>query len=93
MVSGRVVEEQAGRAVVELGEGIRATCALSAGAAEPGEKKAPQKADLSALTHMLQARWKSGGAASPKAEPLKVGQVRSFRIAGMEKDGIRVEMA
>ena len=94
VVSGRVVEEGAGRAVVELGEGIRATCTLGAGgAAEPGTKKGPEKVDLSALTNMLQARWKSGGAASPKTEPLKAGQVRSFRIVGIEKDGIRVEMA
>ena len=93
VVSGRVVEEGSGRAVVELGQGIRATCAVGAGGAgEPSEKKGPEKADLSALTNMLQARWKSGGAGSAKTEPLKAGQVRSFRIVGMEGE-IRVEMA
>jgi small subunit ribosomal protein S1 len=91
VVSGRVVDE----GTVELGEGIRAVCVARAGAAEAGEKKGSEKADLSSLTSMLQARWKSGGAASPKAEPVKAGQVRSFRIVELdgEKKAIRVEMA
>jgi small subunit ribosomal protein S1 len=91
VVSGRVVDER----TVELGEGIRAACITKADAAAAGEKKAPEKADLSALTERLQARWKSGGAASPKAEPLKAGQVRSFRIVAIdpEKKAIQVEMA
>jgi len=91
VVPGRVVDET----TVELGEGIRAACVARAGAAEAGEKKGPGKADLSSLTSMLQARWKSGGAASSKAEPAKAGQIRSFRIVGMdgEKKAIRVELS
>ncbi len=93
VVSGRVVEEGSGRAVVELGEGIRATCSLGSGTAAPaGEKMGAAKADLSALTSMLQARWKSGAGAATKVEPVRVGQVRSFRIAGMEREGIQVEL-
>lgn len=93
VVSGRVVEESTGHAVVELGEGIRATCSLGSGTAAPaGEKMGAEKVDLSALTSMLQARWKSGAGAATKAEPVRVGQVRSFRIAGMEKEGIQVEL-
>ena len=94
VVSGRVVEESDGGAVVELGQGIRATCTLSAsGAAEAGEKKPSEKTDLSSLTLMLQARWKSGGPVATKAEPLKAGQVRSFRIVEMAGNGIRVELS
>jgi small subunit ribosomal protein S1 len=92
VVSGRVVDE----GTVELGEGIRARCAAGAAAqAEAGEKKGAENVDLSSLTSMLQARWKSGGtaAAAVHAGALRVGQVRSFRIVGLEGDGIRVEMA
>ena len=92
VVSGRVVDET----TVELGEGIRAACVAKAGAAEAGEKKASAKADLSSLTSMLQARWKSGAtAAATQAEPLQAGQIRSFRIVGMdgEKKAIRVELS
>ena len=80
---------------MELGEGIRAACVTKTDAMAAGEKKAPEKADLSSLTSMLQARWKSGGAASPKAEPMKAGQVRSFRIVALdaENKAIQVEMA
>lgn len=93
VVSGRVVEESTGKAVVELGEGIRATCSLGSGTeASAGEKKGAEKIDLSALTSMLQTRWKSGAGAATKVEPVRVGQVRSFRIIGIAKESIRVEL-
>src|ERR1035441_9931958 len=50
LVTGRVVDVSSGRARVELGEGIQATCRLSAAAAEPEEKPAEGKVDLSSLT-------------------------------------------
>jgi small subunit ribosomal protein S1 len=90
VVSGRVLDAE----TVELGQGIRAVCAPTAEAVGTGEKKGPERADLSSLTSMLQARWKSGpSAAATTAEPLKAGQVRSFRIVALEKDGIRVEVS
>jgi small subunit ribosomal protein S1 len=89
VVSGRVVDE----AWVEVGEGIRAKC-VGAAAAPVEEKKGVAKADLGSLTSMLQARWKAGApAAATKAEPLRAGQVRSFRIVKLGKDGIEVELA
>jgi small subunit ribosomal protein S1 len=95
-VSGRVVEESP--ALVELGEGIRAVCRLSAAGAKSAPQSAPQppKADLSSLSSMLQARWKGSGAApAAKAEPLQVGQVRSFKIAKLDAatKSIEVELA
>jgi small subunit ribosomal protein S1 len=92
VVSGRVVEETDGRAVVELGDGIRATCSLSSATEASGEKTGAGKVDLSALSSMLQARWKTGVGAATKAEPLRVGQVRSFRITAMEEEAIKVEL-
>ncbi len=85
VVSGRVVEVSSGRAIVELGEGIRATCSLSAGATPKAESVSVGKADLSSLSSMLQARWKgSTPAASAAPEPLRAGQIRSFRIASLD---------
>jgi small subunit ribosomal protein S1 len=91
VVSGRVV----GETQVELGEGIRAAIVAAAGSPVE-EKKGVQKADLSSLTSMLQARWKAGAtAAATKAEPLRAGQVRSFRIVKIdgETKAIEVELA
>ena len=100
-VSGRVVEISGDNAVVELGEGIRATCRIPAaggGAAKsaPATPPPPAKADLSSLTSMLQARWKGAAPAeSTQSEPIAEGQVRSFKITKVnaEKKQIGLELA
>ena len=95
VVSGRVVEQSADSAIVELGEGIRATCRLAAGAS-PTAKTTQEKSagvDLTALTSMLNARWK--GAAAPagsQPEPLSVGQIRSFRIVKLDREAEKIEL-
>jgi small subunit ribosomal protein S1 len=66
VVSGRVVEQQAEEATIELGEGIRALCRMAGNAAAAAAANPGGAADLSALTSMLKARWK-GGAAPPAA--------------------------
>ena len=81
-----------------IGEGIRAVCRASAGQAktEPQAATPPAKADLSSLSSLLQARWKGNApAASSKAEPLQVGQIRNFKIVKLdpEKKAIEVELA
>ena len=86
VVTGRLMDESGGQAKVELGEGIHATCKVAAAAA-PAKSEAPKesKADLSSLSSMLQARWKSGSGGPPKAEPVRTGQVRSFRIVTLDR--------
>ncbi|MGH9590968.1 MAG: S1 RNA-binding domain-containing protein [Terracidiphilus sp.] len=96
-VSGRVVEIAGDRAVIELGEGIRAICRISASASEaepaPASPSTPAKADLSSLTSMLQARWKGAGAGeSAQPERLGEGQVRSFRIVKLEAEAKKIEV-
>jgi len=95
VVSGRVVAQAAGsgEATIELGEGIRALCRVgSAPGAEPASGGGGA-ADLSALTSMLSARWKSGAApGAGKPEPLSVGQIRSFRIAKLDRDAEKIEL-
>ncbi len=95
-VSGRVVDESATSATVELGEGIRATCRVAKSAAPAAETKPAAKADLSSLSRMLQSRWK-GSAPAPSAapEPLRTGQIRSFKITRLDADkkSIEVELA
>jgi small subunit ribosomal protein S1 len=95
VVTGRLMDESGGQARVELGEGIQATCTMTVAA--PAETEAPKKtnADLSSLSSMLQARWKSGSGGPPKVEPVRAGQVRSFRIVSLDRSGkkIAVEFA
>ena len=84
-VSGRVVEQGEGSVVVELGEGIRASCTVEKAAEE--ERAGGGAVDLSQLGSMLSARWKGGAdTAKKKAEPVAVGQIRSFRIVTLEAE-------
>jgi small subunit ribosomal protein S1 len=88
VVSGRVIAESADSATVELGEGIRAECRLKAGQGAGAANSGG--ADLSALTSMLQARWKGKTPAGP--ESLRAGQVRNFRIVDLDREAKRVEV-
>jgi small subunit ribosomal protein S1 len=90
-VTGRLMDDAGGRA--ELGEGIHATCrAAAAKAPAPTEAPTSSKADLSSLSSMLQARWKSGSSPTPKAEPARAGQVRSFRIVKLDRAAKKIEV-
>ena len=91
VVTGRLMDEAGSRA--ELGEGIHATCKVITVAA-PAKVEAPKeaKADLSSLSSMLQARWKSGSSPTPKAEPARAGQVRSFRIVKLDRAAKKIEV-
>ena len=93
-VSGRVVEHSPSLTVVELGDGIRANCRVTAnaGAAAP-EKKTEAKADLSSLSSMLKARWQGNSpAATTKAEPLAEDQIRTFRIVKLDAEAKKIEV-
>jgi small subunit ribosomal protein S1 len=85
VVSGRLLECTGDNAIVQLGEGIRANCAVSA-KTEPASSHSEAKLDLSALSSMLSARWKGETKAlGTQAEPLHVGQVRNFKIATVDR--------
>jgi len=91
-VSGRVVEQGEGSIVVELGEGIRARCRVEASAAVE-ESTGGGGVDLSQLGSMLSARWKGGAdTGKKKAEPVAVGQVRSFQIVKLDGEAQRIEL-
>jgi small subunit ribosomal protein S1 len=98
VVTGRMMmaDESGGSARVELGEGIHATCKMTptAAAAVPAKVEATKdaKADLSSLSSMLQARWKSGSSPAAQAEPARVGQVRSFRIVKLDRAAKKIEV-
>jgi small subunit ribosomal protein S1 len=93
-VSGRVVDVSGNVVTVELGEGIRATCVLAAVAPVEESKPSGGGVDLSALSSMLNAKWKTGGGPAKSSTPAAVeaGQVRSFRITALDKDAKRIEL-
>jgi small subunit ribosomal protein S1 len=96
-VSGRLVEVSGALTIVELGEGIRATCRTkTAGAAAPASVPTATSCaapDLSALSSMLKARWKGNApAATNTPEPLSEGQIRSFKITKLDADAKKIEV-
>ncbi|MBZ5630207.1 MAG: 30S ribosomal protein S1, partial [Acidobacteriia bacterium] len=101
-VTGRLIEISGAEGRVELGEGILAACRIPAAVRETRQSEEEQRReepgtarpDLSALTSMLNARWKGASAASPssKPQPLMAGQVRSFRIIGLDPATKKIEL-
>lgn len=97
VVSGRVMEISGDSGRVELGEGIHATYreATDKGkqASVSGDQSVGTKADLAELSSMLQARWKSGGPAmSSTPKEARAGEVRSFRIAKLDRSAKKIEV-
>ncbi len=94
VVTGRVADVGKGRIKVDLGEGVVASCGMPAekGAAEQAATEG--KVDLGSISNMLAAKWKGGGAAaaSGKSEPVRSGQVRSFRILKLDPATKRIEV-
>jgi small subunit ribosomal protein S1 len=93
LVTGRLTEVTSELARVELGEGVIAMCPIaSEGSAQP-ETRSDSKADLTALSSMLSARWKGNSKpASPKPEPPRAGQIRSFRITKLDPAAKTIEL-
>ena len=92
-VTGRLIEVSDGQARVELGEGIQGTCQIVAQGRAKEDTRAEARADLSALSSMLKARWKGsadGGATKP--ETIRAGQIRSFRIAKLDAVAKKIEL-
>jgi small subunit ribosomal protein S1 len=94
-VSGRLVDLSQKRAKVELGEGVVAICRLpvETKTEKAAEESAP-KTDLTTLTAMLSAKWKRGSSAPGKGvqEPVRAGQIRSFRIALLDPGSKTIEL-
>jgi small subunit ribosomal protein S1 len=90
-VTGRIVDLSGEQARVELGMGVQGTCRVPAKQArETGASDA--KADLSSLSSMLSAKWKGADSATAVAEEVRAGQVRSFRIAKLDKEQKKIEL-
>jgi small subunit ribosomal protein S1 len=93
VVSGRLIEQTGDRAIVELGEGIRANCKVDSKTEPETSSQGEAKLDLSALSSMLNARWKGETKASnTRANPLHVGQMRNFKIVTIDRDTKQIDL-
>ena len=97
VVSGRVTDVLGQKGRVELGEGVHATCRFSGQVPKKEDDRQNQTEaapDLTALTSMLSARWKSGAVpgSSGKTDAVQAGQIRSFRITKLDREAKRIEV-
>jgi small subunit ribosomal protein S1 len=92
-VTGRLTEIVGSTAKVELGEGVFATCDIVSEDAPNSEAANSSSGNVSALGSMLMARWKGGGSGgSPKPEPVREGQIRTFRIAKLDPETKKIKL-
>jgi small subunit ribosomal protein S1 len=92
-ITARILDVKNDRAKVEVGEGVYGVCRL--GAAEQGtegKQGGGNKADLSQLTAMLSARWKSGPDFEAEQKVVRSGQIRQFRISALDAQAKRIEL-
>jgi small subunit ribosomal protein S1 len=92
-VTGRVTDVKPDRAKVELGDGVYGVCKLPSAEGEQDLKGAgSSKADISQLTAMLAARWKSGPDPESEQKAIRAGQIRQFRLAAIDPQTKRIEL-
>ncbi len=84
IVSGRVLEQGQDDAKVELGEGVLAICSTTKTSETASSGSSEPVLDLTALTSMLNARWKGDSKSTSQTKVLRVGQVLNFRIVAMD---------
>jgi small subunit ribosomal protein S1 len=96
IITGRMMDQSGSESRVELGEGVQAVCRVPAVSAAKREEKSSEPsraADLASLSSMLKERWKSGPApGASKTEPVRAGQVRSFRITKLDVASKTIEV-
>jgi small subunit ribosomal protein S1 len=92
IVTGRLIEIAGEQGTVELGEGIHAQARLVVEAAAKEQAQAGA-VDLSSFSAMLASRWKNGPSTSEaKTEPVRTGQIRSFRITMVDRGAKKVKV-
>ena len=89
-VSGRVLRVNDSQIEVELDEGVKGVCTISAPAAVEEAEAAPSDessdADVSSLTAKLKAAWKgdAAGGSGEASDDLQTGELRSFKITRVD---------
>ncbi len=95
-VTGRIVSISGDKMKVEVGDGVIGHCKLPSDSGADQKRAeaaaAAAKADLSSLSAMLSAKWKSGGGAETAAEPPKAGHIRTFKITSVDPATKRIDL-
>ncbi len=93
IVSGRIIDLSGEYATIELGDGIQARGSIKPEPAAADQPQITAQPDLSSFSSMLATRWKNGPSiAELKPEPVRLGQIRRFRITRLDENAKKVEV-
>lgn len=96
VLTGRVLEANASRARLEIGDGVVAVLKLAAPAEPAATKEAEEsRTDIASMTAALAARWKSGGSLNEKEkskDTMRGGQLKQVRIISVDPESRRIEV-
>jgi small subunit ribosomal protein S1 len=87
-----VVDVKSDRLKVEIAEGVFGICKMTAETEQEAAQGTASKTDISTLTAMLAARWKSGPDIAAENKVPKIGQIRQFRIASLDAQAKRIQL-
>ncbi|MYB53823.1 MAG: S1 RNA-binding domain-containing protein, partial [Acidobacteriia bacterium] len=101
ILTGRIAKIEAGKATVEIGDGVTGVCSIKPKSAPKKSVALGQTSDLGSLKSMLESAWKGsddGGqdpeapAASAEQEPLTSGSIHTFRVERLDKANGVIEL-
>jgi small subunit ribosomal protein S1 len=92
VVTGRVSDVKDNKIKVQLAEGVTGVCLLPKAEAAAASSGGGGKADLGALSAMLNKRWKEGGPAEGSKNEVRVGQIRQFKITALDAANKRIDI-
>lgn len=101
ILTGRIAKIEAGRATVEIGDGVTGVCAIKPKSVAKKSVALGQTSDLGSLKSMLESAWKGsedGGEgpaaseASADQEPLTSGSIHTFRVERLDKANGVIEL-
>ncbi len=94
VVTGRVARINEREMTVELGDGVFAACPIGAETSSGAALAVPVgRVDVSSAISQLAAKWKQGaGSGASGKEGARTGQIRSFRIVGLDAAKKKIEL-
>ncbi len=101
ILTGRIAKIEAGKATVEIGDGVTGVCSIKPKSAAKKSIALGQTSDLGSLKSMLESAWKGsdddgqGPAAaesSGEEEPLTSGSIHTFRVERLDKANGVIEL-
>ena len=101
ILTGRIAKIEAGKATVEIGDGVTGVCSIKPKSATKKSVALGQTSDLGSLKSMLESAWKGSddgeqdpalSESSADEEPLTSGSIHTFRVERLDEANGVIEL-